>query len=173
MTGPHPSNLPGEGPHQTFSVWRGLERGLGLACAAVLTIMMLLTGADVLARYVFNAPIKGAFELTEILLVCFVFSAMPLAMLANAHIEVELWEPKTALGDIIRLIVSGAAALMVFGGLAWQLFDHAQRLKSYGSVSNSLEIPLYIIAFIAMVGCILGAVVALYKFVSRIAEPKS
>ena len=66
----------------------------GLACTIVLLSMMCLTGADVVARYVFNVPIKGAFELIEVIMVVLIYLALPLAMLVNAHVEVELWEPK-------------------------------------------------------------------------------
>jgi len=153
---------------ETSAVWRILERALGLGAAIVLTVMMMLTGADVIARYVLNAPIKGAFELTEILLVCFVFLAMPLAMLSNAHVEVELWEPKSVLGNGIRIVLGGVAALLVFGGLAWQLADHAGRLARYGSVSNSLNIPLNVVAWIAATGCAIGGAVALRQIVKSL-----
>lgn len=141
--------------------WRVLEKVLGLATAVVLTVMMTLTGADVIARYLFNAPIKGAFELTEILLVCLVFLAMPLAMLSNSHVEVEIWEPRAALGNLIRIVLGGLAGLLVFAGLAWQLAEHASRLTHYGAVSNSLQIPLSLVAWIAAAGCAIGALVAL------------
>lgn len=151
---------------QTHRVWRSLGSVLGLACALVLTAMMFLTGADVVARYVLNAPIRGAFELTEILLVCLVFLAMPLAMMSGAHVEVELWQPKSRSGDRFRTVLSGLAALIVFLGLAWQLFEHAGRLKGHGSESNSLGIPLYAIALIAALGCALGALIAMRGIVA-------
>ncbi|MFV0302904.1 MAG: TRAP transporter small permease [Paracoccus sp. (in: a-proteobacteria)] len=157
-----------ETARQAPAAWRVLERFLGLATAVVLTAMMFLTGADVIARYFLNAPIKGAFELTEILLVCLVFLAMPLAMLSNAHVEVELWEPKSALGESIRAVIGGLSAFLVFGGLAWQLVDHASRLASYGSVSNSLQIPLDKVAWLAACGCAIGAAIALCQIVQNI-----
>ena len=42
-----------------------IERGL--VCLAILAsaAMMLLTSGDALARYLFNAPIIGAYEVTE------------------------------------------------------------------------------------------------------------
>lgn len=156
-----------EDQRQAQAAWRILERSLGFAAAAVLTAMMILTGADVIARYILNAPIKGAFELTEILLVCLVFLAMPLAMLSNAHVEVEIWEPKSALGDIIRRLLAALAAILVFGGLAWQLAEHASRLAQYGSVSHSLGIPLNLVAWLAATGCAVAALVALRLIVKN------
>lgn len=155
---------------QAPRAWRYLERALGLGTAGVLSVMMALTGADVIARYVLNAPIKGAFELTEILLVCLVFLAMPLAMLSQSHVEVELWEPKSRLGKALRILLGGAAALLVFGGLAWQLIDHAARLARYGSVSNSLAIPLNLVAWVAAIGCAIGALVALRHILNSLKD---
>lgn len=163
-TGTH--SVSGVKERQAHAAWRILEKALGLATATVLTAMMALTGLDVVARYLLNAPIKGAFELTEILLVCLVFLAMPLAMLSNAHVEVELWEPKSAIANTVRLALGGLAGFLVFGGLAWQLADHASRLARYGSVSNSLEIPLNLVGWIAATGCAIGALVALRHMVS-------
>ena len=74
------ANVSGETQRQASTAWRTLEKALGLGVAGILTAMMILTGADVVARYALNAPIKGAFEMIEILLVCLVFLAMPLAM---------------------------------------------------------------------------------------------
>ena len=167
MTKDETSAVSEETRRQAPAAWRILERALGLGTAIVLTVMMMLTGADVIARYVLNSPIKGAFELTEILLVCLVFLAMPLAMLSNTHVEVELWEPQSALGDIVRRLLGGIAAFVVFGGLAWQLADHGAGLARYGSVSNSLEIPLSLIAWIAALGCAVAALVALGHIVQR------
>ncbi len=42
--------------------------------AIVLLMMMGLTTADVVARYVFNAPILGVFELTEFMVLILIFS---------------------------------------------------------------------------------------------------
>ena len=38
---------------------------LGVAASAILLAMMLLTFVDVVARYVFSRPVRGAFEVTE------------------------------------------------------------------------------------------------------------
>jgi TRAP-type C4-dicarboxylate transport system permease small subunit len=168
MSNTETNRVSGTEQRQAPAAWRVLEQALGLGAAVVLTAMMLLTGADVIARYVLNAPIKGAFELTEILLVCLVFLAMPLAMMANAHVEVELWEPKSGLGDRVRRVLGGVAALLVFGGLAWQLIEHATRLARYGTVSNSLSIPLNGVAWLAAFGCIIGAFIALRQTLNSV-----
>lgn len=143
---------------------------LGLACALVLLSMMCLTGADVLARYVFNAPIKGAFELVEIMMVLLVYLAFPLAILANSHVEVELWEPKSVFANKFRIILASICGLAVFSIFAFELFEHAQKYTKRETVTNSLSFPLKYIAYAAMVG---AAACVLFTVTSAIDRLKS
>ena len=50
-------------------IWRGL-----LACMIV--FLAVLTLVDVLGRYVFNAPVPGALEITEIVLALMIGAAL-------------------------------------------------------------------------------------------------
>ncbi|SVB94388.1 uncharacterized protein METZ01_LOCUS247242, partial [marine metagenome] len=46
----------------------GLDKVLGFLAALVLMLLMIITFIDVLGRYLFSAPLPGAFELTEIMM---------------------------------------------------------------------------------------------------------
>lgn len=156
------------GTSRTQKVWLVFERALGLICAMVLLFMMALTGTDVIARYVFNAPIQGAFELTEVLLVCLIFCAMPLTTRIGGHVEVELWEPASRFGNGLRLVLASFCGLLVFGVLAYQLNEHAHRLDSYGSVTNSLNIPLSYVAYVAAACSAVSALAVLLTALRKI-----
>ena len=43
---------------------RGMEPLLGIIAGVLLFCMMILTFVDVVLRYIFNAPLKGSFEIT-------------------------------------------------------------------------------------------------------------
>src|SRR5215475_2687646 len=62
-------------------VW--LDRALGFSAAVLLFCLMMLTTADVVGRYIFNWPIRGAFEITELLLLTLIFAGLPLASRAD------------------------------------------------------------------------------------------
>ncbi len=141
-----------------LAAWRLIERVLGAICVCVLLFMAGLTGIDVVARYIFNAPIQGAFELTEVLLVCLIFCAMPLATRTGSHVEVELWEPATNLGRGFRKFFVTILGAGIFAGLAYQLSEHGEKLARRGSVTNSLDIQLSHIAYLAAVCCALSIV---------------
>src|SRR5918992_3564347 len=100
---------------------RRADAVLGIAASAILFAMMALTFVDVVARYVFNRPIRGAFELTELLLLVLIFAGLPLVSHADEHVTMDFidrWlgpRGRRALSRIINVIV---AALMLF--MAWQ-----------------------------------------------------
>ena len=66
---------------------RVLDFSLGGCCALMLIGLVALTVADVIGRYVLNAPLPGAFELTELMLGALVFAALPIAAFSEEHVE--------------------------------------------------------------------------------------
>lgn len=68
---------------------------LGWFAGAVLFALMALTCIDVAGRYLFNSPVWGAFELTEMMLAALIFAALPLVSLRNEHVTVDLFDPMT------------------------------------------------------------------------------
>ncbi len=146
---------------QAQRIWRAFLNGLSVAAVLVLLAMMLLTSADVIARYLFNRPISGAFELTEIFLATLVFLAMPLTTATDGHIRADLLPIRTgsalsvALGFLAMIIVAG-----IFSAMAWEVWEHAQKLYKRGTVTNSLSIPLFFVARLVSVSCAISAVAA-------------
>ena len=67
---------------------------LEVITAILLFSMMILTFIDVIGRYLFNAPVYGAAEIIQILLIGVIFSAMPIVSKTNSHIAVELFSHK-------------------------------------------------------------------------------
>ena len=55
----------------------------------LLFLMMLLTFADVVARYLINRPIRGGFELTELTLLVLIFAGLPLVSHADEHVTMD------------------------------------------------------------------------------------
>ena len=68
------------------STWkRRLEVLLGVAASAILFAMMMLTTVDVVARYFVRRPIRGAFEVTELMLLVLIFAGLPLVSFTDEH----------------------------------------------------------------------------------------
>ena len=139
-----------------------LERGLGVCAGAVLLAMMALTAADVVARYLFDAPIDGAFELTELLLAALIFLALPLTTRRREHVEVDLLEivasrRLNAAARSAGLLLSAAALAVI----AWQLAVQGRKLLDEGTVTNTLELPYWPLAFLAATTVGTSAAIAL------------
>jgi TRAP-type C4-dicarboxylate transport system permease small subunit len=66
-----------------------LDRTLGAAAAVLLFGLMLITTADVIGRYIFNWPLRGAFEITELLLLALIFAGLPLVSRADEHVTLD------------------------------------------------------------------------------------
>ena len=64
-----------------------LDRTLGAAAAVLLFGLMAVTTVDVIGRYIFNWPLRGGFELTELLLLTLVFAGLPLVSRADEHLS--------------------------------------------------------------------------------------
>jgi len=139
---------------------RRADAVLGIAASAILMAMMCLTFVDVVARYVFNRPLRGGFEITELLLLVLIFAGLPLVSHADEHVTMDFIDrllgerAKLRLGRAVHLVV---AALMFF--MAWQVWIKAGRISSYGDATDVLRIlygpfVYFMAAMIALAGLI-------------------
>ena len=124
------------------SLWeRRADAILGVAASAILLAMMLLTATDVVARYVFNRPLRGAFEVTELLLVVLIFAGLPLVSHADAHVTMDFIDRLVgapALRRLERLVQAASAAVMSL--LAWLVWLKADRIWAYRDATDVLRI---------------------------------
>ncbi len=128
--------------------------------AFVLVAMTLLTSVDVIARYVFNSPLKGAFELTQIKLASLVYISFVIAAGSNEHVRVELLDlSKFRLIDWLRRLGVIALSLFIPFILGWQIWSHGDKFYRFGQVTNSLSISLAWVAYFAAACCFLTLIV--------------
>ncbi|MCC5811099.1 MAG: TRAP transporter small permease [Ectothiorhodospiraceae bacterium] len=119
---------------QTRPTWyaaigRGLQLTLEGLAGLVLFALMLLTTADVLGRFLFNTPITGTVELTQLMLAALVFLALPVVCWREGHITVDLLDTffPRALVWIRQLLINAfsALALWVMARRVWTLGERA------------------------------------------------
>jgi TRAP-type C4-dicarboxylate transport system permease small subunit len=122
---------------------RRADAVLGIAASLLLLCMMALTFADVVARYLFNRPIRGGFEITELLLLVLIFAGLPLVSHADEHVTMDFIDrmlPARAMAMLTRAVHAVAAAIFLF--LSWQVFLKAQRISGYGDTTDVLLISV-------------------------------
>jgi TRAP-type C4-dicarboxylate transport system permease small subunit len=148
---------------------RHLTRILSAIAGFCLFAMMAMTFADVLGRYVFAAPINGAFEIVEFLLALVIFSGLPLVALDDAHINVSIFD-KLFRPHGLRLkkfaISLGSAAAVGF--IADRLWSQATEMARSQAISGVLEVDLapvvFAMAALAAATCVVELVLAVEQW---------
>lgn len=137
---------------------RGTVRWL---TAVALFLMMLITFLDVIGRYLINRPLPGSADLTQYLMVIFIFLTLPMVTLRNEHISISLVDSVLGPGarKVQRAIVSLISAA-IFGVLAVRLWVHAVVLMENRDVIGYLNLPVAPAAFLASVLCAVTVVVS-------------
>ena len=139
---------------------RRVEAVLGFAASAILLCMMLLTFVDVVARYLFNFPLRGGFEVTELLLLVLIFAGLPLVSHADEHVTMDFIDrmlPPRAGMVLVRAVHAICAAVLFF--LTWQVWIKAGTIAGYGDTTDVLRITIgpfvyFMAAMIALSGLI-------------------
>jgi TRAP-type transport system small permease protein len=141
---------------------------LGGAASAILLAMVMLTVVDVVARYLFNRPVRGAFEVTELMLVILIFAGLPLVSYADEHAVMDFIDrvlgPR-AQPALQRAVQAVCAAFMFL--LAWLTWLKADRIWAYRDATDVLRIVYgpFVYFMAVMIG--LAGAIHLYKAVTR------
>ncbi len=142
--------------------------------AAVLGGLVLMLMYSIIARRLFNAPLSGSLEMTELALVLIIFLILAYDSLKGESIIVEIiisHFPKRARA-IIAAVIHFLATVML-AVLSRQLIVQAGRIHNYGQTTPTLELPLYPFIYIAAFGTILLTVVYLKHFLNSLSTAVS
>jgi len=143
---------------------RRVEAALGVAASAILFCMMLLTFVDVVARYLFNFPLRGGFEITELMLLVLIFAGLPLVSQAGEHVTMDFIDrmlPPRAGMVLVRAVHAVCAAVMFF--LTWQVWIKAGTISGYGDTTDVLKILVGPFVYFMAAMILLTGLVHLYK----------
>jgi TRAP-type C4-dicarboxylate transport system permease small subunit len=141
---------------------------LGVAASLILFAMMTLTFVDVVARYVFNRPLRGAFEVTELMLLVLIFAGLPLVTHAREHVTMDFVDrllPARAGAALERAIQLACAGIMLL--LAWLVWLKADRIWEYRDATDVLRIVYgpFVYFMAVMIG--LSGLMHLYQALER------
>lgn len=131
---------------------------------AALVVMIGVTVADVLLRYLLRKPIYGAYDIVESCLLVFVFHSIAAVFLNRQNIVIDLID--TVIGRrlttaLIRFTDALSVALLCL--LLWAMIAPAVQAYQYGDRKLELGLPVYILWIVALAGlsgtilCALGA----------------
>lgn len=109
--------------------------------------MMVMTCIDVVGRYVFNSPLNGATELTELFMGILIFAVLPTVSYREEHVSVDLldlWFPEKLINR--RQLLINALAMVMMATVAWRMWIFAVKAVDYGDATEYLAIqyaPIY------------------------------
>jgi TRAP-type C4-dicarboxylate transport system permease small subunit len=141
---------------------------LGAAAAGILLAMMALTVVDVVARYVFSRPVRGAFEITELMLLVLIFAGLPLVSFSDEHAVMDFID--RLLGSrgqrwLERLVQAACAAFMFL--LAWLVWRKADRIWAYRDATDVLRIVYGPFVYFMAITLGLAGLIHLHKVIER------
>ena len=124
------------------------EGVLGIAAAAVLLAMMLVTAVDVIGRYLFNKPLAGGFELTEMMLAALIYFGLPLVSKRREHIVIDTFDAfMSRSAKRVLDVVADVVCFLTLSGVGFLIFRRAARVAEYGDTTSVLKLPLAPLAY--------------------------
>jgi TRAP-type C4-dicarboxylate transport system permease small subunit len=152
-------------------VFRPAGRVLHSLGVGVLALMMFLTAADVILRYVFNRPIVGAFDLTEYMMAILISFGLAYCAMMKGHVTVDLVVsrlPQRA--QAIMDCVTGLLSLGLFSLISWQCFVNVKLLYASGVTSTVLLIPVFPFVGVVGIGSAMLTLILLIDFLESLSR---
>lgn len=144
---------------------------LARAGAISLAIIMTLTFFDVVGRYLFNAPIVGTVDLTELLMGMMIYLGVGLTTHARGHIRVDLVidrmrDRMRSLCDVITIAISITVVAMI----CWQLWLRAGVAYDKGDLTQIWEWHIWPVAYVMAACSILMVTSLALQFVEAVRD---
>lgn len=160
---------------KTVRILIGLDNGIAWAEKFTLGFgvlgMTVVSIANVFMRNVLDQSITFADELNQALIILVTFAGIGYAARQGRHIRMTaIYDQLSRLPrKLMMLLITASTAALLFA-LAWFSLDYALQTRMTGSVTPSLQIPLWIIYAVAPFGLTIGAVQYVLTFVRNLIE---
>lgn len=144
------------------------DRLIGLSVffgTAGLLIVVLVTLTDIIGRY-FNAPLRGAQDISQMAMVIIVFGGMAICDRVGGHIAVDLFEKSfpawlNRASDVLSVLLGAA----IFLGIAWTVWESAALSRMLNLATNIIYLPKAWFQYAVVVMCLITAVGMLLRAV--------
>jgi TRAP-type C4-dicarboxylate transport system permease small subunit len=151
-----------------------ISRILMFISLGMMLMMMFLGGADVIGRYLFNNPIVGVFEITEILMAGIVFFGLAYTQRVKGHVVVDFvysrLPPK--IKAVIEML-NTVLLLCLFVMISWRgIMTAITQYKRHREIIN-LGLPYYLFQLFVPLGALvmcLVLIVEILKFFNKTNE---
>ncbi|UCG66443.1 MAG: TRAP transporter small permease [Deltaproteobacteria bacterium] len=148
-----------------FKTLRFVSKLLNIIAGIAVTVMMLMTVADVLLR-AGGHPIIGTYEIVALLMGVVIGFGIPQVSLDRGHVYVEFLLQKFS--ERVRNVVNSLTrvlCLILFAFIGVNLFSVGAGFRASGEVSPTIQLPFYPVAYAVAVCCLLECCVFIFDIV--------
>jgi len=148
-----------------FKTLRFVSKLLNIIAGISVTVMMLMTVADVLLR-AGRHPIIGTYEVVALLMAVVIGFGIPQVSLDRGHVYVEFLlqkfseKVKNVVNTLTRVL-----CMILFALIGVNLFSVGAAFRASGEVSPTIQLPFYPVAYAVAVCCLLECCVFIFDIV--------
>jgi TRAP-type transport system small permease protein len=139
--------------------------------AVLLFVLMIQSAADVVGRYIFNSPIIGTMERSQILVGAMIFLGWGYTQMEKGNVKVELFftrfSPRT---QTIVTLVTTSLSLILFGLMTWQALLTAKKFHESGRLVYVIHFPLAPFQLFVVLGALMTCLVLIIELINLIRE---
>jgi TRAP-type transport system small permease protein len=133
-----------------------IEYTLAVISCAFIMILMLLGAADVLGRYLFNHPITGAYEISQVIMAGVILFAWAFTMRKGMHVRVDMFVARLSPRPrAILNLVTTAVSLVMFIIITWRSAFVALQYVNEQRAFQTINFPSYPFHFFVPVSAFL------------------
>jgi len=148
-----------------FKTLRFVSKLLNIIAGISVTVMMLMTVADVLLR-AGRHPIIGTYEVVALLMAVVIGFGIPQVSLDRGHVYVEFLLQKFSerVKNVINTLTR-VLCMILFALIGVNLFSVGAAFRASGEVSPTIQLPFYPVAYAVAVCCLLECCVFIFDIV--------
>lgn len=120
-----------------------MVRALAVAAGLAVTVMIVVTCVDVVGRR-FGHPLKGAYDIVELLGAIVIAGALPYTTGRKGHVAIEFFFQR--LGRRGRIVIDTlvrSISVSMFAFLTWRFIQYGTELRASGQVTLTLRWPMF------------------------------
>ena len=145
-----------------FGILQKTSKWLSVIAGTSLTLMMLLTVADVVGR-AFGHPIMGTYEVAGLMLALVIGFAMPKVSLARQHVYMDFIDRLSKRNRALMNIFTRILCIILFVLIGYSLFGVGNEYRVSGETSPTIRLPFYPLAYGVGICCFVECFVFVFE----------
>ncbi len=144
------------------SALRGVVSALGIIAGVAVAAMIVVTCVDVAGRR-FGHPLRGAYDIVEILGAITIAGGLPYTTGCKGHVAIEFFFQRLSrTGKIVVDTLMRTVTISMFVFLTWRFIQYGFEIKASGQGTSTMGWPIFWLAWWFSLCCGVMVLVILY-----------